>query len=106
MRKVYLVCPKCGISNEGWESISRDIVRNNWLAEGDDLEIINEECIESEHIVTRHSCDFESHEYLVEDFAILVEDGIVKCVGYYWYDNLEELKKLIEYEINDNVDIY
>jgi len=95
MKELYLVCPRCGISNTGWRTIESVYRSALWAIQNGDLVIVESEAKDSELIETSHECGFAT-DWCVDDFIIEVENGKVVYIGAYWRNHLEELKKIID----------
>jgi len=99
--KYVVVCPECGMADDGesWREIWREYNEYKTVLKDDGtVEYTGTpEHIEGEHDTTYHmECDFETHEYRVEDFVVGLQGDTVVKVGAYWQVSLEELRTVAE----------
>ena len=104
----YILCPKCKkLTVDGWIEIysetnkySVSITNNSSNLHAPDMEYENDETIDSEFLITRHSCNgideyFESEAITVEELLVKIENGKVVNAGMYWRDELDKLKEIM-----------
>ena len=95
---LYFLCPRCGkFSRDDWYTIERVIIEYRWYFKRGD-EWSSDEKVDikdSELLLTRHTCGFETEEEYPDDFIVKVKGGKIIGVGNYWATYFDKLIKLV-----------
>lgn len=101
MKKFYLVCPKCWkveeASQSSWEEVFEEHHRYYYLRDEEGCEDWKDaDVLDSEHVLTKHSCGFETEGWRAYDFEVMVRDGKVVEAGDYWEREIEKAEEILK----------
>ena len=102
----YFLCPRCGkFSRDGWCTVESVTIEYEWRMDSNpEYFNINTDEVkrdESDLLLTRHVCGYETMAWRPDDFIVGVKGGKIIKVCDYWH---VYFNKLIELVGTENID--
>ena len=83
--KMYFYCPGCKKLVSNLKASYAEINRYNVEIDGEDIQYLNEDTVDTEHLTTTCLCGYETRKYAPDDLLVIVDDkGKLRMLGDYF----------------------